>query len=852
MDPPSDKDVAEPGPSSAEPKGTKPTKSLCIYCSNMDVDQMICRPHGVYDISSDLGTPSRYEHTGYLHHPNYASLERSAASCPICDAMVLEIIRYLSTDITPLWSSRMDFIKSRLSSENSQLYLHFPHSKRATGRGIFISCWSGFVDSSGRDVNLRELGFPVNPDYVPDADYENGTRMPEAFVIGKIGMYFERLAPEQVAAARNVEMEYLGGKRGTEVNGPLRHFRLKRPPCGWEVHENPLSDAATETAHIWLNNCRQNHDVCQQRDLVPIMPTRLIDVGSEDPLRHPRLICTVDGEQYEYTALSHSWGGHVALITTDDTLEERKKEIPLGSFPPSFRDAVIFTRSLDLQYVWIDSLCIVQYNKQDWTSEARIMGDIFKNSTLTLSATTAKNSTVGFLHPRTATYQSIRLGHHSENPYLNTRIVLRPWLRRWAECIDGDMSPLSSRGWILQERLLPPRTLHFGAEQMFWECRGGLTQEAQTYDPILPSDDLYFDVGTEWELNKVLLFPEGSERRIKQVLEGERYKSIEKTGDDGMSKVHQNHHDNWFKIVENYSLRSLTHQTDKLVAISGAAQAMHRLLIADEYIAGAWKSQLTRGLIWKANGAKSRSEEYIAPSWSWASMMSGVKFPHDSKEELNETWSLDKLKSSLPNSATQDSLYSNSGNIYRVEIQLQFPDNPYGQLAEGTYLEISGLWIRICIERNEITPEFSSYESDPSVHASWATSILPGVDASNGRFTLVFSHDDSEPTFFADEDGNLYFPGYDAKSPHDNYILIGDAMVFELDMHLTTDLFEKQDSFYTFELQHVVGKYFLMVRRVQGDRQMYYRIGRAEYLQMPGNPTAFLAHLDKTRSIRII
>jgi hypothetical protein len=32
-------------------------------------------------------------------------------------------------------------------------------------------------------------------------------------------------------------------------------------------------------------------------------------------------------------------------------------------------------------------------------------------------------------------------------------------------------SPLCKRAWVLQERFLAPRTLHFEATQLFWECR---------------------------------------------------------------------------------------------------------------------------------------------------------------------------------------------------------------------------------------------------------------------------------------------------------------------------------------------------------------------------------------------
>lgn len=39
----------------------------------------------------------------------------------------------------------------------------------------------------------------------------------------------------------------------------------------------------------------------------------------------------------------------------------------------------------------------------------------------------------------------------------------------WARSVE--LSPLSRRAWVLQERLLSPRTLHYTNTQLFWECR---------------------------------------------------------------------------------------------------------------------------------------------------------------------------------------------------------------------------------------------------------------------------------------------------------------------------------------------------------------------------------------------
>lgn len=55
------------------------------------------------------------------------------------------------------------------------------------------------------------------------------------------------------------------------------------------------------------------------------------------------------------------------------TLEANYKDISWGSLPATFQDAVDFTRRLGLQYIWIDSICIIQGDEADWARESSLM-----------------------------------------------------------------------------------------------------------------------------------------------------------------------------------------------------------------------------------------------------------------------------------------------------------------------------------------------------------------------------------------------------------------------------------------------------------------------------------------------
>lgn len=95
--------------------------------------------------------------------------------------------------------------------------------------------------------------------------------------------------------------------------------------------------------------------------------------------------------------------------------------------------------------------------------------------------------------------------------------MLRPWLQTWAASVDGPASPLNGRGWVLQGRLLAPRTLHFGREQLFWECRECRHPEGHAYQSLSAGDELWFRVGGGCEVNRLFLFPRGAEGVVDQV-----------------------------------------------------------------------------------------------------------------------------------------------------------------------------------------------------------------------------------------------------------------------------------------------------------------------------------------------
>ncbi|KAF2810666.1 HET-domain-containing protein [Mytilinidion resinicola] len=163
----------------------------------------------------------------------------------------------------------------------------------------------------------------------------------------------------------------------------------------------------------------------------------------------------IEGESNDkiYIALSHRWNSNTALqSTTGANVGRRKEEIDLNSLSQTFQDAVTATRKLGIQYLWIDSLCIVQDNNNEVTMECNRMELIFSQAYSVIAATSGHSGHYGFL------------SRHGMDG--------RPFL------LPNDEENLHTRGWVFQERALARHTIHFATSQTYWECEGSIIGES--------------------------------------------------------------------------------------------------------------------------------------------------------------------------------------------------------------------------------------------------------------------------------------------------------------------------------------------------------------------------------------
>ncbi|KAK7962910.1 uncharacterized protein PG986_003735 [Apiospora aurea] len=354
-----------------------------------------------------------------------------------------------------------------------------------------------------------------------------------------------------------------------------------------------------------------------------------------------------------YATLSHRWSDGPTIKLSVDNLERSTTPQPVSELPATFRDAIAVALDLGIRYIWIDCLCIVQDSpqEQDWKEQGMEMCNIYTNAVVNISATGVPNNTHSFLKayegsavPLPPTIQHRWKSRDTEQRQTkDTRssgstlpdiddtdkwCIVDPYFW-WSEVTN---TVLLSRGWVFQERYLAPRVLHFGTNQLLWECT---TMDAcEVYPRGLPD---YVKSGGHTDLKRLKLDDTVISSKAPQLSIGPDDPSPDPhLPPDASLQV-------WCDLVQAYTRTSLTKRKDKLIAFSGVAELVQKLYLEsaenpklkDEYASGIFERHLLLMLEWYTKRAswvpKTRPREYRAPTWSWASIDGRVFFdflPH--------------------------------------------------------------------------------------------------------------------------------------------------------------------------------------------------------------------------------
>ncbi|TGO07795.1 hypothetical protein BTUL_0246g00020 [Botrytis tulipae] len=393
-----------------------------------------------------------------------------------------------------------------------------------------------------------------------------------------------------------------------------------------------LSQSELTLATTWLKDCitgSGKHQRCGVHEDPPILPTRVIDVGSSDA--EIRLHISHAGEKSQYVALSHCWGGAVTTMTTTSTIRAFVMSLP-SELPKTFTDAITVTRTMGQRYLWIDSLCILQDSEEDWITESSHMDRVYSQALFTIVADAANNSFSGFLEPPTRNIRKTSIVTCDfTTSTATTPLSIAIHVRERGELAfqlpyhdfhsDSDMkqiscafpnkpetvirSKLSTRAWAFQERLLSPRTLHFGPSEMAWECQTICSCECSATNERTS--------------------------RTTSLLKGSiALRPLPILGEESSQNLSRARSDAWQRdIVEEYTRLDITRETDRLSALAGLATRASIFRPGDQYMAGMWRKTIAEDLAWYTRPEKSSRRPVTknqAPTWSWTSLTGHIQY----------------------------------------------------------------------------------------------------------------------------------------------------------------------------------------------------------------------------------
>lgn len=396
------------------------------------------------------------------------------------------------------------------------------------------------------------------------------------------------------------------------------------------------------------------------------------------------------------------WGEAQPHKTTKSNISAYSARIDASLLPQTILDAIYVTHTLGFQYLWADSLCIVQDSDEDKLHEIGRMHLIYRHAYLTIIAASAERVTDGFLQDRLAEPYDLTLPFLCPPPpptsgddaaEVQQVGEVHCSHRSWG--VDAP-DPVDRRGWCLQELYMSPRALIFTSKTLRFRCQETTPNVGNSIRRT------YMDV----RLPDILFHP-----APPPVQHG--------------SKEWADIHTQWGRIANQYNGRTLGQASDKLVACGALAEAFHRVLRSD-YLAGIWRDTLLYDLLWRAHKSAGDSEqagcsaEYRAPSWSWAAVDRAI----DSRGPSYNA----------PNVAS-------AATVVHCEVTLKTPELPFGEVTGGSLvLRATLIPCKVCMADNGLGAEILFVRPSARERCS---GVVDAADAivEDGRFLGLCSVD---------------------------------------------------------------------------------------------------------------
>ncbi|KIW34254.1 uncharacterized protein PV07_01045 [Cladophialophora immunda] len=346
-----------------------------------------------------------------------------------------------------------------------------------------------------------------------------------------------------------------------------------------------------------MKDCVNNHTNCPNphagnSNPTPPLPRRLLEVANG------KVVLREDTAQkkHPYACLSHCWGPSprrpesTILKSKWATIEQFKVEVPWAELTKTFQDAIDICRRLGIDFLWIDSLCILQDSNDDWSLNAAEVGSIYENALITIAASKSKEGCQG-CYTTTDARHLARLVDGSKDVYVRLKPPSYPVHEVH---LDLENFPLLDRAWVYQEMHLSVRVLHFCSQEVMWSCRQMRRSESGVSDEDATDEFVHLSDLHGWDPS---------------------WKVLGKIG-------HEDPRALWYRTVEEYTRLHISYPSDIFPALAALTQRMQKLRPEDRFLGGLWKETLLLDLMWRTSAGPqfARPAKWRAPSWSWASV----------------------------------------------------------------------------------------------------------------------------------------------------------------------------------------------------------------------------------------
>ncbi|KAF5636260.1 heterokaryon incompatibility protein [Fusarium tjaetaba] len=411
----------------------------------------------------------------------------------------------------------------------------------------------------------------------------------------------------------------------------------------------PWHEKAIDEIKAWVDACETEHDLCPQRHS-SALPKRVLQIANDNVSLYVSERKEVQTDDQRYVALSYRWGNDLPLRLTKDTMSDFIEGQPISKLPQTLQDAVRISRNLGFKFIWIDALCIVQDDENDWVEQSALMADIYRHSSLNLCAADSAGCGSGIVEMAAPHLMEVAAAttQSTDTGLRETVVLVGGPISRYV--IDWSGCGLLSRGWVFQEGLCSPRGLYVSRRHgLLWDC-GTMIDMIDSDKPILTGDADH-------------AFNPRNERRS--------FLSLTKLPKHDSMAV-RNFSFTWYDWTSLYTSRYLTRKTDRLPAVAGMASYVASLS-GMKYKAGLWEEDILRGLMWRrSSSGHANRVPGGAPTWSWASINGPVCYDAFFTMLVNKRGKIDhhaELDFEITDTIIEEEQAGTFGNVRRGEIK---------------------------------------------------------------------------------------------------------------------------------------------------------------------------------------